>query len=179
MADCTICSWEWSSVVNANAAPVTAPATALFFCSRIEEKPLLSWIEVMTRSKVIYHSQRYDIMLQKSAMKEIVWSKFPIYKILHNLPNHELHEFLLVHRLDQNTTLQPFLHHWNNNDQCPVFPLQLKKDLNLYSWILPHCMDSFPVRFTYAEKKYQKMVGREWSITYIITRISIASSDIP
>lgn len=25
--------------------------------------------------------QRYDIMLQKSAMKEIVWSKFPIYKM--------------------------------------------------------------------------------------------------
>ena len=32
MAHCTICSWEDCCNVSASAAPVTAPATALFFC---------------------------------------------------------------------------------------------------------------------------------------------------
>lgn len=34
MAHCTICSCEWSSVVSATAAPVSAPANALFFCRK-------------------------------------------------------------------------------------------------------------------------------------------------
>lgn len=33
MAHCTTCSCELSSSVKANAAPVIAPATALFFCN--------------------------------------------------------------------------------------------------------------------------------------------------